>query len=111
MSRESIEELKARLLSDSEVQMMIRMRAYEVYLMRGGQPGGQAEDWFRAESEVLSFLIEEEKRRVLEEATEAQAETVAGLELVASATETGDPETSGGDWRPTRAAAPKKPTR
>src|SRR5258706_7844583 len=98
MSRESIEELKARLLSDSEVQMMVRMRAYEVYLMRGGQTGDQAEDWFRAESEVLSFLIEEENRRAIEEGTEAPAETVAGIELVASALEGGDPETSSGDW-------------
>ena len=42
MSRESTEALKARLLRDSEVQMMIRMRAYEIYQMHGGQAGRSA---------------------------------------------------------------------
>lgn len=62
MTRESIEELKARLLRDPEVQTMIRMRAYEIYRIRGQQPGRQAEDWFQAQGEVLEFLIEEESR-------------------------------------------------
>lgn len=62
MTRESIEELKARLLRDPEVQTMIRMRAYEIYRIRGQEPGRQAEDWFQAQWEVLEFLIEEESR-------------------------------------------------
>jgi hypothetical protein len=66
MSRESIEELRARLLRDPEIQTMIKMRAYEIYQLRGGEPGYQAEDWFRAEGEVLEFLIEEESRRTAE---------------------------------------------
>jgi len=66
MSRESIEELRARLLRDPEIQTMIKMRAYEIYQLRGGEPGHQAEDWFQAEGEVLEFLIEEESRRTAE---------------------------------------------
>ena len=66
MSRESIEELRARLLRDPEIQTMIKMRAYEIYQLRGGEPGHQAEDWFQAEGEVLEFLIEEESRRAAE---------------------------------------------
>lgn len=32
----------------------VRQRAYELYEERGGQPGNDAEDWFRAEQEVRS---------------------------------------------------------
>src|SRR5215216_5235518 len=62
MSRESTEELRQRLLRDERVQELISRRAYEIYVMRGGQPGGEAHDWFQAESEILSILIEEESR-------------------------------------------------
>ncbi|HTG15607.1 MAG TPA: DUF2934 domain-containing protein [Blastocatellia bacterium] len=63
MSRESLEELRGRLLRDEHAQELIRMRAFEIYKLRGGQPGGEAHDWFQAESEVLTFLIEEESQR------------------------------------------------
>jgi hypothetical protein len=66
MTRESIEELRARLLRDPEVQTMIRMRAYEIYRIRGEEPGRQAEDWFQAQWEVLEFLIEEESREAVQ---------------------------------------------
>jgi Protein of unknown function (DUF2934) len=103
MSRESADALKISLLGDPEVQLMIRMRAYEIYQMRGGQPGNPAEDWFRAESEVLSFLIDEESRRASEEA-QASIETIAGVELAARLDETADPETSVGAWSVTEPA-------
>ena len=32
----------------------IRIRAYEIYLQRGGQPGHELEDWLQAESELTS---------------------------------------------------------
>jgi hypothetical protein len=60
MSRESTEELRQRLLKDERVRDLISRRAYEIYLMRGGRPGGEAHDWFQAESEIISILIEEE---------------------------------------------------
>lgn len=63
MSRESIEELRQRLLRDERVRELITRRAYEIYVMRGGKPGGEGQDWFQAESEILSILIEEESRR------------------------------------------------
>ena len=62
MSRESIQELRRRLLGNSEVQKMIRVRAFEIYESRGRASGNDAENWFQAEHEVLSFLIEEEDR-------------------------------------------------
>jgi len=88
MSRESIEELRARLLRDPEIQAMIKMRAYEIYLLRGQEPGYQAEDWFRAEGEVLEFLIEEESRHTAETTgTEDQTSnsTTAASDVSASA--------------------------
>jgi len=30
----------------------IRIRAYEIYLQRGGQPGSELEDWLQAEREL-----------------------------------------------------------
>ena len=63
MKLESTEELWARLLADEQVHSMIAMRAYEIFLLRGGAPGHEAEDWFRAEAEILKFVIEEEVRR------------------------------------------------
>lgn len=51
------------MLGDERVRELISRRAYEIYLMRGGKPGGEGHDWFQAESEILSILIEEESRR------------------------------------------------
>ena len=63
MTRESLEELRERLLDQQSVQQMIQIRAYEIYQMRGGQPGAEAQDWFHAEGEVLAFLIAHESAR------------------------------------------------
>ena len=60
MAKETLEELREKLLRQHNVQQMIQMRAYEIYQMRGGQPGGEAHDWFHAESEVLAFLLADE---------------------------------------------------
>lgn len=57
MTTESLEELRRRLLQQESVQRMIQIRAYEIYQMRGCQPGAEAQDWFHAEGEVLAFLI------------------------------------------------------
>ncbi len=35
------------------VQKRIALRAYELYLQRGGLDGHAEEDWFRAEQEIL----------------------------------------------------------
>lgn len=36
------------------LEELIRQRAYELYLQRGGRPGGELEDWKVAEQEVLA---------------------------------------------------------
>ena len=104
MSRESTDDVKRRLLDDPEVHWMISRRAYEIYQMRGGQGGNAADDWFRAESEVLAFLIAEEDRRAAEERSASSPETVAGVELVSRTDETAEPETSIGAWSATEPA-------
>ena len=63
MTTETLEELRSRLLRQESVQQMIQMRAYEIYQMRGGRPGGEAHDWFHAEAEVLAFLLADESSR------------------------------------------------
>ncbi len=63
MNRDNLEELRERLLREENVQQMIRARAYEIYRMRGAQPGAAAGDWFQAESEVLAFLLAHESHR------------------------------------------------
>jgi hypothetical protein len=61
-----LEDMRQRLLRDEEVQSMIAMRAYEIYVNRGAQPGREAEDWFQAENEIIGFLIAEELGKGLE---------------------------------------------
>ena len=39
-----------------QVREMIALRAYEIYQLRGFQPGHEAEDWFQAEKEILAAL-------------------------------------------------------
>lgn len=62
MTTENLEYLRARLLSEERVLEMIRVRAYEIFQMRGPQHGGAAKDWLDAEGEVLTFLIAQESR-------------------------------------------------
>ena len=35
----------------------IRGRAYEIYLGRGGQPGGEMDDWMQAEHELEGRVL------------------------------------------------------
>jgi Protein of unknown function (DUF2934) len=46
-------EERAGLLHSTREQE-IRIRAYEIYLQRGGQPGNELEDWLQAERELIS---------------------------------------------------------
>lgn len=39
---------------DPRIQEEIRVRAYELYLERGGEDGFHQQDWSRAEKEILS---------------------------------------------------------
>ena len=76
MTIDNLEELRERLLREERVQRMVRARAYEIYEMRGGQPGWESHDWFQAEGEVLAFLIAHESRRV-DEKTAAETTSAA----------------------------------
>ncbi|HKV42994.1 MAG TPA: DUF2934 domain-containing protein [Blastocatellia bacterium] len=72
LNTDTFESLRQALLNDSEVREMISMRAYEIYLARGGHAGHQVEDWLRAEAEILTLLIEEEvkgKNKLVEPAS------------------------------------------
>jgi len=43
---------KARPAKNAPTHQEIAMRAYEIYLERGGAPGDALEDWTRAEQEL-----------------------------------------------------------
>jgi len=43
--------------SSAAGQVEIRRRAYEIYLHRGEQPGGELDDWLRAERELNKALV------------------------------------------------------
>jgi len=77
MNKDNLQELRERLISEDKVQHMIRVRAYEIYRMRGAQPGAHASDWFQAESEVLSFLLANESLRLDERAPEKTKESAS----------------------------------
>ena len=74
MSKEDLDERREELIRDERVRQMIRVRAYEISQMRGPQPGGQAQDWFQAENEVLSFLIADESRQIEKESRQVENE-------------------------------------
>jgi hypothetical protein len=43
---------EAEMLRQSTGEQEIRLRAYEIYLQRGAEPGDEAQDWFQAEREL-----------------------------------------------------------
>jgi hypothetical protein len=45
---------QSRKQSNGSVEEIIRYRAYQLYVQRGGTHGYDKEDWLRAESEVVS---------------------------------------------------------
>jgi hypothetical protein len=44
---------KPRTATSQRTQEEIALRAYHIYLQRGGAPGNEFEDWMRAERELL----------------------------------------------------------
>lgn len=65
------EELRARLLANTEIRDQIAFRAYELYQNRSGGNGSALEDWLRAENEIVSSLVEKELQ-LLSESAERQ---------------------------------------
>ena len=122
---ESLEDLRKRLLGEERVQQMVRVRAYEIFQMRGGQPGWEANDWFQAEGEVLAFLIALESRE--DETTQSEtapavfvpkAPSVSDVPAIRTVPVTGAmsaPKTSSSSQasvigKPAKAPAAKKPS-
>lgn len=44
---------KERPAATLPLKEQIRRRAYELYVERGSQPGGEIDDWLQAEQEIL----------------------------------------------------------
>ena len=47
------------------VQELIRKRAFALYEQRGGKPGHDLEDWFKAEAEILGQKIDERESELV----------------------------------------------
>jgi hypothetical protein len=73
-----IAKIRQQLISDPEVHDTIAQRAFEIYVHRHGGPGSAAEDWLRAESEILPRLVHEivERNRAAIEAHDEADPTV-----------------------------------
>jgi hypothetical protein len=95
-----IAQIRQQLVSDPEVRNIVAHRAFEIYVNRHGGPGNAAEDWLRAESEILPRLVEEvvAKNHVAIESHDEAVATVGGA-VERRPVEVAD------------AAAPKKPAR
>jgi Protein of unknown function (DUF2934) len=44
---------KERAAKTLPLEERIRVRAYEIYLQRGGEDGSELDDWLQAEQEIL----------------------------------------------------------
>lgn len=110
MTKENLEELRERLIRDERVRQMIRVRAYEIYQMRGPHPGNQAEDWFQAEEEVLTFLIADDSRRAIDETSPESKVSVVTAEgqRERPAAKSSNPRRTSGSKRPASKTAASK---
>jgi hypothetical protein len=64
--RRPIESIDAAAPTAIPMQEAIAIRAYELFLERGGQDGGDVEDWLRAERELATRGILESTTRPYE---------------------------------------------
>jgi hypothetical protein len=53
---------RPRPAESQPTQGEIALRAYQIYLERGGAPGNELEDWTRAEQELLAKNGEPQRR-------------------------------------------------
>jgi len=56
-----MEQGKRNLLTDNEFREKVALRAYEIYVDRGGQHGRDVGDWLQAETEVLSDAAQQQR--------------------------------------------------
>lgn len=113
MTGQNLDEIRERLLCKESVQQMIRVRAYEIYQMRGAYPEGAAQDWFQAEGEVLAFLIVDESSREDEKEAEKPvgAASLSNIQREAPAPKQHEPRPESNARRAaTKASAVKRTT-
>ena len=53
MESASLTSPKSRVAKNQPTTEEISLRAYQIYLQRGGAPGNEFEDWIQAERELL----------------------------------------------------------
>jgi DUF2934 family protein len=76
MNGDNTEQLREKSANDEEMRESISLRAYQIYLSRGGEPGCEVEDWLQAENEVLTSLTEEQSPRTAPESTQPATDVV-----------------------------------
>jgi hypothetical protein len=56
---------ESRAAENNPTPEQIALRAYEIYLDRGGAPGNELEDWTRAERELLGSSTKPRRKATL----------------------------------------------
>ncbi len=82
-----VKKIREQLQTDPTLRNRVARRAFELFIKRGRQMGREAEDWFRAEEEILQELIRAEQHRLALEAEkqrQEQAEVAANTTLEVS---------------------------
>ncbi|MBK7995895.1 MAG: DUF2934 domain-containing protein [Blastocatellia bacterium] len=73
--------MREQLQQNPSVRNRVARRAYELFILRGRQIGREAEDWFKAEAEILAELMQETAQHK-EEATKSEvSQEVASIEV------------------------------
>ena len=67
-----VNKIRERLQQDPSVRNRVARRAYELFILRGRQIGREAEDWFKAETEILAELMQENTQQPKEEVPESE---------------------------------------
>lgn len=77
MKEQIVVQLREQMLADEGVRSTIAMRAYEIYQDRGGESGGDLDDWLQAENEILTVLLEQPSGGDLDLSGTAETEEIA----------------------------------
>ncbi len=72
MNGENTEQQHEKLANDEEMHAKVSLRAYEIYLSRGCEPGCEMEDWLQAENEILVSSTEEQPPAVEDAETKGE---------------------------------------
>lgn len=90
-----VKKIREQLQTDPALRNRVARRAFELFIKRGRQMGREAEDWFRAEEEILQELIRVEQQRLaFLEAEQRRQEQANASVSVAAATPTAEENNS-----------------